>query len=1098
MRMKIVLTEINGDQEPVSREFKQPTIKIGRDQLRSNLAFNRERWPAVSRVHAEIRFQEGRWFVTDLGSTHGTLVNGHRIAEITEIQSGSQIQLGLEGPVLRVEVGDNELPSLPAFPETKIDEEAAKQQAALRAKARQPEPVQASIDEAAAAPDSLEVPVSAPSQSAHRPPPREAPAPILICESGSPTQVGLEFELNKDRVLIGREADADISIEAGAATISRRHAVVVKSGEGNFEVVDLNSFNGTLVNDRRITQPTPLSDGDRIQLAPGGPVLRFSVRNAKAGSESQPRTPSRTGSTLSEAAESENLDFGLRTIISRSTGDHQASPPAASAARLLFERPFNGKQKLTVGRGAENDIQLDGLLISKSHARFINSPAGVLLEDAGSTNGVYLNGGRISGRQMVQSQDVVQIGPFVLKVDPAKGVAVFDCRSTTRIDAIGITDIIPARRDQPARMLLNDVSLAIEPNEFVGVLGPSGAGKSMLMKALNGMRRTTSGTILINNLELYQHVDSLKQSIGYVPQDDLIHRELTVYRTIYYVARLRLSHDVPANEIDQIIGEVLDVTGLSDRRDVPVSQLSGGQRKRVSIAVELLTKPSVIFLDEPTSGLDPATEERIMRFFRQIAESGHTVILTTHAMENVRLFDRIVLLLRGRLIFYGTPAEALEFTGASNFIELYNRLETPLEAELARLDPLPSKATRTQRNAYDQRCEELADAVAEKWRSQFMSSESYVRYIQQPLSNLQPESQTLPVTHRRRGILDSFHQWITLVRRYVEVLASDKWNLTILLAQAPIIALLLYLVVGKHDPRDFLYFILALVSIWFGTSVAARQLIIERPIFERERMVNLGLVPYLASKLVVLAFILGLQVTLLFGTLKLLSLGGLITMPGFMFGLPQLAVMALTGVVGTALGLFISALVKTPEMATSLVTLILIPQILFAGLATVPAGVSRAVGAIMPATWSFDAIKRLSSLDTLKMQGSNPNGPNQGRGLYQHTRDVNAENASKAHIQLEEYNQQVKKTLEAQERAARKAIARNTSPSPEASKTPAGPAIGPPPSVPEPQEIEDNLSQYVSFKHPWGGPILDPAILAAMLLVLLVATLIALKARDIQ
>jgi ABC-type multidrug transport system ATPase subunit len=181
------------------------------------------------------------------------------------------------------------------------------------------------------------------------------------------------------------------------------------------------------------------------------------------------------------------------------------------------------------------------------------------------------------------------------------------------------------------------------------LLGPSGAGKSTLMDSLNGMRPASSGQVLINNLDLYRHLDSLKQSIGYVPQDDIIHRELTVYRTLYYVARLRLSSDVSRREIDQIVNEVMDVTGLSERRDVPISQLSGGQRKRVSIAVELITKPSVIFLDEPTSGLDPATEEKIMKLFRQMRKAARTVILTTHAMENVKLFDKIVVLMRGKL-----------------------------------------------------------------------------------------------------------------------------------------------------------------------------------------------------------------------------------------------------------------------------------------------------------------------------------------------------------------------------------------------------------------------------------------------------------------
>ena len=278
---------------------------------------------------------------------------------------------------------------------------------------------------------------------------------------------------------------------------------------------------------------------------------------------------------------------------------------------------------------------------------------------------------------------MIQIGPFVLQADAAQGVAVYDTRSKTRIDCINITKIVKNRSGGGTIKLLDDVGITVQPNEFVGLLGPSGAGKSTLMDALNGMRPASSGYVLVNNLDLYRHLDSLKQSIGYVPQDDIIHRELTVYRTLYYVARLRLSRDVSRREIDQIVNEVMDVTGLSERRDVAISQLSGGQRKRVSIAVELITKPSVIFLDEPTSGLDPATEEKIMKLFRQIAESGRTVILTTHAMENVKLFDKIVVLMRGKLVFYGAPQEALAHIKAESFKDLYDKLEGPIDQQVA-------------------------------------------------------------------------------------------------------------------------------------------------------------------------------------------------------------------------------------------------------------------------------------------------------------------------------------------------------------------------------------------------------------------------------
>jgi ABC-type multidrug transport system ATPase subunit len=283
---------------------------------------------------------------------------------------------------------------------------------------------------------------------------------------------------------------------------------------------------------------------------------------------------------------------------------------------------------------------------------------------------------------VISPSDAVQIGSFLIQIDSPGNIGVFDTRSKTRIDAVGITKNVKNRAGGGQICLLDNVSLVIQPNEFVGLLGPSGAGKSTLMDAMNGMRPASSGNVLINNLDFYSNLDALKQSIGYVPQDDIIHRELTVYRTLFYVAKLRLSGDVSKQEINQIIDEVLDVTGLSERRNVPVGQLSGGQRKRVSIAVELITKPSVIFLDEPTSGLDPATEEKIMRLFRQIAESGRTVVLTTHAMENVKLFDKIVVLIGGKLAFYGTPDEALKYLNAKNFKELYDRLEEPIEQKV--------------------------------------------------------------------------------------------------------------------------------------------------------------------------------------------------------------------------------------------------------------------------------------------------------------------------------------------------------------------------------------------------------------------------------
>ena len=741
---------------------------------------------------------------------------------------------------------------------------------------------------------------------------------------------------------------------------------------------------------------------------------------------------------------------------------------------------------------------MDGLQISNHHARLHNSGGQLSIEDTGSTNGIYVNGVRITGRRPVQNRDIVQIGPFVLQADPQRGVAVFDTRSKTRIDVIDITKEVRNRSGGGKIKLLDDVDLTIQPNEFVGLLGPSGAGKSTLMDSMNGMRPATSGHVLINNLDLYQHLDSIKQSIGYVPQDDIIHRELTVYRTLYYVARLRLSRDVSTAEIDQIVNEVMDVTGLAERRDVPVGQLSGGQRKRVSIAVELITKPSVIFLDEPTSGLDPATEEKIMKLFRQIAESGRTVILTTHAMENVKLFDKIVVMMRGKLVWYGPPKEALAHIKADSFKDLYDKLEAPIDERVAKMGALPPNATKEQKAAFKRQKEQISEEVAEEWKKRFQQTPQHQRFIVEPLTGLRRDVQAHPPVKRRPTVTDAVRQWGTLARRYMEVLGRDRFNLLILFVQAPIIAFLTYLVVDHKGPRDFPYFVMALVAVWFGTSVSAREIIRERAVYNRERMVNLGLLPYVASKLLVLSMIVGAQCILLFGSLALMDMAGFMKMPGYLFGIPQLIVMIITGMVGIALGLFISAIVKTSEMATSLVPLILIPQILFSGLVGVPKGTAKLIGLTMPATWAFDEMKRLTPLDVLrgKDEGAQAADKNDGRGLYKEVEHLNDENIAKAKQKIDRYKEDAdvssKNYQKEMDDYQRQVMSGNTS----ASK-PSPPTLANPPKPDDPVEIPDDLSGYIDFLHPWGNMLLNPLVLLFMFFSLVIGAVLALRAQDI-
>lgn len=984
---------------------------------------------------------------------------------------------------------------------------------------QQPAPPQPPHRAAAPPPHS---PQTAQPQRQATPPPPTPPRPVQQQAPKGPAQPAIvEFvrgstgkleriQVTKDVVRLGRDPEMEVAIDAAAAVVSRRHAEIQRR-DGQSVLVDLGSFNGTLLNDQRITVPTPLFDGDRIQLGMGGPLLRFVDPSHPAPAGAQ--HAGQRSVVLSGAAPaladmkppsgplSDQARPVMQTMVfKQDTGSLNKPSPSAGGAQpqLLMQLPLVGRTQLTIGRATDNDISLDGLQISNHHARLLHNNGQISIEDSGSTNGVYVNGTRINGRRPLQSQDIVQIGPFVLQSDPQRGVAVFDTRSKTRIDVIDITKEVPNRSGGGMIKLLDDVDLTIQPNEFVGLLGPSGAGKSTLMDSLNGMRPATAGHVLINNLDLYQHLDSLKQSIGYVPQDDIIHRELTVYRTLYYVARLRLSRDISTQEIDQIVGEVMDVTGLSERRDVPVGQLSGGQRKRVSIAVELITKPSVIFLDEPTSGLDPATEEKIMKLFRQIAESGRTVILTTHAMENVKLFDKIVVMMRGKLVWYGAPMDALKHVHADSFKDLYDKLESPIDEQVAKLPPLPPNAPKEQRQAFKLRKEQISEEVAENWKRRFQQTPEYQQNIVKPLSGLKRDAPVIAPARRRPTVTDALGQWLTLARRYTEVLSRDKFNLLILFVQAPIIAFLTYLVVAKDAPRDFPYFMLALVAVWFGTSVSAREIIRERAVYNRERMVNLGLLPYVGSKLFVLSVIVGLQCLLLYGTLKLFHFTGMMKLPGN--ALAQLLVMILTAMVGIALGLFVSAIVKTSEMATSLVPLILIPQILFSGLVGVPHGVSKAVGTLMPATWSFDQMKRLSALDTVSEEGSDKNGPNEGRGLKKHTLDVNKANIEEAKQNIQRYKQDAEDNSEQFRRDMDKyqddlqAAMRGQGEEP---TKPIAPKLGPAPEPKDAVEEPDNLDGYVNFLHPWGNPIINPAILLLMFFGLVGATIAALRSQDI-
>ncbi len=1062
--MKIVLAEERaGLSQPFpEKSFEQDTIRVGRDANDCQIVFVHAQFPMVSRKHAELKFSGGQWLIFDLNSSYGTFLDGQKVSAPLAIQIGSRLQFGAKGPILRVlrfEETRTAPPQNSANPFQDQSSNPFQQQSSNPFQPQSSNPFQNPTPAAPVSSDN-HIASSVPSN-------QNATAQLEFIDLNQ----NAPFRIIKDIIWLGRDPNGDIVFEANAVMVSRKHAEI-RRANNDFIIYDNGSFNGTLVNDQRISTPTPLYHDDRIELGLGGPVLRFNAPSRVA-----PKGASLAAQRSIAIGQLANLNLspaetGSKTMaVNLGNMSQQMSKNQTNAQpQLLMSLTFGGKNELLIGRADTSDIKIDGLQISNRHARLARTNGGIVIEDLNSTNGIYVNGKQTS-KATLTPNDSVQIGSFLIRIDGAGNIGVFDTRSKTRIDSVNITKEVKNRAGGGRIRLLDNVSLSIQPNEFVGLLGPSGAGKSTFMDALNGMRPASGGSVLINNLDLYQHLDSLKQSIGYVPQDDIIHRELTVYRTLYYVAKLRLSSDVSRSEINQIIEEVLDVTGLTERRNVPINQLSGGQRKRVSIAVELITKPSVIFLDEPTSGLDPATEEKIMKLFRQIAESGRTVILTTHAMENVKLFDKIVVLIRGKLAFYGKPEEALAHLGASGFKDLYDKLEEPIEQRV--------------RQHGDGNRQQITEQVAEEWKQKFTNTPQFRKNVYEPLKELGKVQSSGVQQKRRLGVFGAIRQFFTLSRRYWEVLFRDKLTLFILFAQAPIIAVLIYFVMGKNQPRDFAYFVLSLVAVWFGTSISAREIIRERAVYNRERMVNLGLLPYLFSKLFVLGIIVGVQCLMLFVPLKFLDLVGLMPMPGELLGIPQFWVMLLTAGVGIALGLLISALVRTSEMATSLVPLILIPQILFSGLVGVPTGMNKVAGLLMPATWSFDTMKRFSGLDTLEEEGAEPTDSTGGEGLYKSIESKNDQIISDAKRDLNNYKRESETKLNDFESDLK--MGKNVS----------APKLDDPPKIRDAVKIPEDLSGYVNFLHPWMNEILNQMVLMLMFFMLVLATLIVLRLQDI-
>ena len=697
--------------------------------------------------------------------------------------------------------------------------------------------------------------------------PRAPAGPEDAAQAATLVHDGRRVALPEGGLTIGRVAGNDLVLADEG--VSRRHAEIRRDG-GEWVVADLGSKNGTRLNGKRLDdRPHPLRTGDAIAI--GAHTLRF-----LAGVETQ-----------FVAAGAERDEHATRVVALRGA-------------------------QLRIGRDPGNDLVLDDPNVSRRHAEVRRTGDGAfVLHDLHSRNGTRLNGRPVRAARMALG-DVIGIGPYRLVFDGGTLLA-RDDRGALRLDADRLVVQAGERR------ILSDVSIGIAPGELVAVIGESGAGKSTLLRALAGVSEPTSGAVTING----EPVAGRRTDIGYVPQDEIVHERLTVREALTFAARLRLPHGSTRAEVEQVVARAMEELELTERADVRIGALSGGQRRRVGVATELLTRPGLLFLDEPTTGLDPGLEARLMALLRRLADGTRAVVVTTHATRSLRLCDRLVVMGRGGLLcFDGSPDDALEFFGAEAIEDVYTLLQ---------------------------------EGRAEAWHARFMARAGEDDGDETAAARRAPAARA-PRPQLGERVADAR----VLTRRYLLLLRRDPRNLLILLGQAPILALAIAGLFGAEtfapagSPGDAaqLLFFLVVTVVWMGSIAAAREIIRERAVIESERAVGVGLWPYLASKVVVLAGLAGAQVGLLLAVA--LALRPLHDATGVYAQL--VAILWLTAIASVAMGLALSASVRSEEQATSLIPLALIPSLLFGGAIVPVASMTtplKVIADLVPAQWAY-------------------------------------------------------------------------------------------------------------------------------------------------
>ncbi|MGV9693711.1 FHA domain-containing protein [Streptomyces sp. NPDC003444] len=798
---------------------------------------------------------------------------------------------------------------------------------------------------------------------------------------------------------VGRDPQGDLVIDD--ARVSWRHATISWGGR-SWVIEDHGSTNGTFVRGQRIHQ-MEIGPGSAVHLgnATDGPRLNLAA-GAQAGH--QPQQPAQQPAPhqqppvaqpvpAHQAAEQAEWITHQAPPPHQQQPQHQApqqpqpgwhQPPqvphqqgpghghpgaVAGASSAYSDRSPTTFHELSlgrvmrIGRALENELVVSDLQVSRNHAEFHATPDGRFeIRDLGSHNGTYVNGQPIpkGGTALLGPQDIVGVGHSTFRIVGGQLEEFVDTGSVS-FSARHLTVTVDG-----GKQILKDVTFGVPEKSLIGVIGPSGSGKSTLLKALTGYRPANEGDVLYDNRSLYKQFAELRQRIGLVPQDDILHKELTVQKALRYAAKLRFPGDTATAEREARIDEVLRELKLDIHKEKKVTSLSGGQRKRVSVALELLTKPSLIFLDEPTSGLDPGMDRDVMQLLRGLADDGRTVLVVTHSVAELGLCDKLLVMAPGGSVaYFGPPEEALNFFGYSTWADVFSAFENYRE--------------------YD-------------WAGRWKGSQHYQMYAAdidavaaQPVQVPQ-QAMSRPPKPQGWG-----SQLWTLIRRYVSVIASDKGFLGLMVILPAVLG-----AVSVVIPADFglgsptppsrfngdagtIMLILAVGMCFSGAANSVRELIKERVIYERERATGLSRSAYLMSKVIVLGLITAFQGVIICGigfSTRALPEEGLFMPPAVELCVQVIAL----GLTSMMFGLVISALVKTAEKTMPLLVMFAIVQVVFTGILFQVYGSPglEQFAWLMPSRWGIAGAGTTLDLARL-MPPWDPKNPTDTDPLWEHT-----------------------------------------------------------------------------------------------------------------